>query len=83
MAKKALRQLKVYGLNRSSDNKAVPQLKISGVWIERLGFKVGDTVNITTRDRLLIIEPLEVAEPEQDYKAALQKVKQTLKHLTK
>lgn len=83
MAKKASRQLKVYGLNRSSDNKEVPQLRISGVWIEQLGFKVGDTVSITTRDRLLIIEPLEIAEPEQNYKAALKEVKQTLKKLVK
>jgi len=83
MAKKASRQLKVYGLHRSSDNKEVPQLRISGVWIEQLGFKVGDTINITTRDKLLIIEPLEVAEPEQDYKSALKEVKQTLKRLSK
>lgn len=83
MAKQKPRQLKVYGLNRSSDNKEVPQLRISGVWIEQLGFKVGDTVSITTRDRLLIIEPIEAAEPEQDYKAALKEVKQTLKKLVK
>jgi len=84
MAKKALRQLKVYGLNRSSDNKEVPQLRISGVWIEQLGFKVGDTVSITTRDRLLIIEPLEEeAKEEVNYKSALKEVKQTLKQLSK
>lgn len=83
MKKQTSRQLKIYGLNRSSDNKEVPQLRISGVWIEQLGFKVGDTINITTRDRLLIIEPLEVAEPEQDYKAALKEVKQTLKRISK
>jgi len=83
MAKQTSRQLKVYGLNRSSDNKEVPQLRLSGVWIEQLGFKVGDKVNITTRDRLLIIEPLEAAEQEQDYKTALKEVKQTLKQLSK
>ena len=67
MAKQTSRQLKVYGLNRLSDNKEVPQLRMSGVWIEQLGFKVGDMVSITTREKLLIIEPSVVAEPEQDY----------------
>ncbi len=83
MLKKESRQLKIYGLNRSSDNKEVPQLRISGIWIEELGFKVGDTINIITRDRLLIIEPIEVTEPQEDYKTALQEVKQTLKQLSK
>lgn len=82
MAKQASRQLKVYGLHRSSDNKEVPQLRISGIWIEQLGFRVGETVNVTTRDRLLIIEPVEgVAKEETNYKAALKEVKQTLKKL--
>ena len=82
MAKQASRQLKVYGLNRSSDNKEVPQLRISGIWIEQLGFKVGETVNVTTRDRLLIIEPIEgKAKEETNYKATLKEVKQTLKKL--
>ena len=83
MAKQTSRQLKVYGLNRSSDNKEVPQLRMSGVWIEQLGFKVGDMVSITTREKLLIIEPAVVAEPEEDYKAALKEVKQTLNKLSK
>lgn len=83
MAKQNTRQLKVHGLNRPSDNKEVPQLRISGIWIEQLGFKVGDTVSITTRERLLIIEPIEAGEPEQDYKAALREVKSTLKKLAK
>jgi hypothetical protein len=37
--------------------KVVPSLKISGVWWE-LGFKAGAMVSITTREQLLIIEPL-------------------------
>ena len=83
MSKKESHQLKIYSLNRSSDNKEVPQLRISGIWIEKLGFKIGDTINVTTRDRLLIIEPLKVAESKEDYKTALQEVKQTLKQLSK
>ena len=75
------RQLKVYQQHRSlsSGTRIVPELRLTGVWIEQLGFKIGETVNITMRDRLLIIEPIEV---ETNYKAALQEVKQTLKKLS-
>ena len=58
MERQTCRQLKVYSTHRSADNKEVPQLRLSGIWIEQLGFKVGEMVKITTRDRLLIIEPL-------------------------
>lgn len=62
--------------------KIVPWLNISGVWLEELGFKVGERVRITTRDKLLIIEPLETeVKVEQDYRAVLQQVKHTLKKL--
>ncbi len=84
MTKQHTRQLKIHGLlrrNKYRKNTEVPQLRLSGVWMEQLGFKVGDRVSITTRDRLLIIEPLQVAEPEKDYQAALKQVKQTLKQL--
>lgn len=75
------RQLKVYQQHRSlsSGTRIVPELRLTGVWIEQLGFKIGETVNITMRDRLLIIEPV---EGETNYKAALQEVKQTLKKLS-
>ncbi len=84
MTKHSTRQLKIHGLlrrNKYRKNTEVPQLRLSGVWMEQLGFKVGDRVSIITRDRLLIIEPLQVAEAEPDYQAALKQVKQTLKQL--
>ena len=37
--------------------KVVPELKISGIWLEKIGFKAGETVNITVREKQLIIEP--------------------------
>ena len=84
MAKQTSRQLKVYGFNRSSSKKAVPQLILSGIWIEQLGFQIGERVTITTRDRLLIIEPVEgEAKAATNYQAAFQEVKQTLKKLIK
>ena len=75
------RQLKVYQQYRSlsSGTRIVPELRLTGVWIEQLGFKIGERVNITMRDRLLIIEPV---EGDTNYKAALQEVKQTLKKLS-
>lgn len=81
MAKSNGRSLKIHSYHR--DNKQVPELRLIGVWMEQLGFNIGERVQVTTRDRLLIIEPLEVAESEQDYKAALKEVKQTLKKLSK
>ncbi len=35
--------------------KIVPELKLSGVWLEELGFKPGSEVSITIREELLII----------------------------
>lgn len=79
--KKADRKLRICGKYRS--NQEVPELRLTGHWFKALGFDIGDRVSITTRERLLIIEPMEVAEPEEDYKAALKEVKQTLKRLSK
>lgn len=79
--KKIDRKLRICGKHRS--NQEVPELRLTGHWFKALGFEIGDKVSITTRDRLLIIEPLEVAEPEQDYKAASKEVKQTLKRISK
>ena len=55
MSKKVKLQPKLRQLAYSE--KIVPELKISGVWLEELGFKAGDTVNITIREELLIIQP--------------------------
>jgi hypothetical protein len=56
MSKKVKLQPKLRQLAYSE--KIVPELKISGVWLEEIGFKAGDTVNITVREELLIIQPL-------------------------
>jgi len=81
MPKQTNRQVKIYPHYR--DNKTVPQLRLSGIWLEELGFKVGDQVSITMREALLIIEPIQVEEKEQDYRAELKAVKRTLKQLVK
>lgn len=87
MATRNDKQVKLQPKHRAlawGNQKTVPWLTVSGVWLEELGFNIGDTVRITTREKLLIIEPLEEeAKAEQEYKSALQEVKQTLKKLAK
>lgn len=86
MATAKSKRVKLHGRYRelSCGQKIVPWLNVSGIWLEELGFKVGDMVSITTREKLLIIEPLAAdAQKEHEYKTALEKVKQTLKHLAK
>jgi formylmethanofuran dehydrogenase subunit D len=56
MMQKMVRRLKVYGTHRSADNKEIPELRLTGIWVEQLGFKVGDQVSITTREGLMIIQ---------------------------
>ena len=39
--------------------KNVPWLTVSGVWLGEFGFKAGDTVSITSYEKLLVIRLLE------------------------
>ncbi|MDL2297508.1 type I toxin-antitoxin system SymE family toxin [Bacteroidales bacterium OttesenSCG-928-B11] len=53
--------LKLQGKYRESRGiwrgcKTVPWLSTSGVWLEKLGFHIGDTVRITAENGKLIIE---------------------------
>lgn len=62
--------------------KVVPSLHLAGVWLEQYGFKPGDLVEITTREKLLIIQPIEqVQEQVSEYKEQLREMKQQLKKL--
>ena len=54
--KKADRKLRICGKFRS--NKEVPELRLVGNWFRELGFDIGDKVSITTREKLLIIQPI-------------------------
>jgi toxic protein SymE len=42
-----------------SGQKSVPWLTLSGVWLEKNGFNIGDVLRVTSRERLLIIEVAE------------------------
>jgi hypothetical protein len=37
--------------------KFVPELRLSGVWLEQSGFKIGAQVYITIKDQELVIKP--------------------------
>jgi toxic protein SymE len=50
------RKLKVYSSYKAG--RQVPELRLRGLWLENLGFHIGDCIRITTREKLLIIEPV-------------------------
>jgi toxic protein SymE len=58
MAKENIRQVKLHSKYRALQNnsKQIPWLNVSGVWLEKAGFKVGDQVEITVKNNLLIIK---------------------------
>lgn len=57
MSKPTSRHLRISSKHLST-YKSVPELRLSGNWFKKLGFDIGKTVRITTRENLLIIEPI-------------------------
>jgi hypothetical protein len=57
MAKKDEKQVKLQPKYRelSNSRKIVSELKVSGVWLEAAGFKAGEQVIITVKEKELII----------------------------
>lgn len=63
------RKVKLYSRSRPSQSgmrrlKDVPWLNVSGVWLERAGFGIGDRLTITVREKELVIQP---ASPEKKF----------------
>jgi len=80
MPKPLTHQLKISALYRRSDNRKVPELRLRGLWIELLGFKAGELINITVRDKLMIIEVVEEeCKEEESHAAILKEIRQALK----
>lgn len=78
------RQVTVHYKSLRSSNSQVPCINLSGIWLDDLGFTIGQKVNIIVRQHLLIIElPLGKDKEDLDYKMALLEVKKQLKKLTK
>lgn len=61
MANKPTRQIKLHGKYSEPktgwrrEGKEVPWLNVSGIWLEEAGFKIGDLVQITIENNMLII----------------------------
>lgn len=53
------RKLKIYHSYRSSDKKAVPEVRLIGQWLEQSGFKIGEQVQVTIKDQEIVIKPLQ------------------------
>ena len=53
------KEVKLQGKHRQGvyGSKIIPELKLSGVWLEAVGFKAGARVVIEIKDRELIIKP--------------------------
>ena len=77
MAKKEYRDLTVGDIYRNG--KTVPMLRVSGLWMEELGFKSGDFVRVECRDGKLIIsrneeKALEAAAEQAFMEAEMKKL---------
>lgn len=65
--------------NKYGKQTTVPSLKLSGQWLAKLGFEPGMAVKVTTRERLLVIEPAEnPVQGAMDYIKLLQELKDVL-----
>lgn len=56
MEKKS-RKLTVYGKTKQF-NQTVPQIRFEGIWLEALGFSVGDKVQLDCEDNKITIKKL-------------------------
>lgn len=63
MANQTTRRVKVYSKNhpatpgwQNTGYRAVPWLNVSGLWLQRAGFMIGDPVEITVTENQLIIK---------------------------
>lgn len=57
------KQIKLQPKHRTltwGNQKIVPSLTLSGIWLEENGFKAGETVTILVEQNLLIIKPNEL-----------------------
>ena len=56
------RKLKIYPkyrpLSSSYSGRIVPELRLSGQWLERSGFRIGEQVQITIKEQEIIIKPI-------------------------
>lgn len=61
---RALRkEFKIYEVYNGK--KTIPQIRINGIWLQELGFNIGDKISLELIEGKLIIEKLPVEETKQ------------------
>ena len=64
-----------------SSNRQVPWLTVSGVWLEKSGFNIGDVLRITRREKLLIIEVEEEGKRGGESKRCINEMRRLLQKI--
>ena len=60
------RKIKIYPkcVSRSYGIVVVPEIRLSGRWVERMNFKVGQHIEITYEENIIFIEGVMIADNE-------------------
>lgn len=60
------RKLTVSYINNNSDNPAsVPYLRLRGLWLEKLGWEIGDKVEVQASEEEIIIKRINLLESKK------------------
>lgn len=60
------RRLKVYRRPGLAGNNTVPEMRIGGAWLTRLGFKVGDHVRLAVENGRIVIGLEEIPDMAEE-----------------
>lgn len=60
------KEFKIYEVYNGK--KTIPQIRINGIWLQELGFNIGDRISLELIEGKLIIEKLPVEETKQTKK---------------
>jgi len=58
MPKQNTRKLKVYSKHRNNEINPVPEIRLTGKWMEAVGFQIGDAFQIITGEKSLTIKSI-------------------------
>ena len=60
------KEFKIYEVYNGK--KTIPQIRINGIWLQELGFNIGDRISLELIEGKLIIEKLPAEETKQTKK---------------
>ena len=60
------KEFKIYEVYNGK--KTIPQIRINGIWLQELGFNIGDKISLELIEGKLVIEKLPVEETKQTKK---------------